>query len=1566
MDTSHVSVLSSSLAWPTSTSTGLPSSHNNKQSTAGTTPPEAVVLKGVSLPIYQFTPQEGQQTPFQLISNGTSFAIDNNNLSVMFTPQSQTILQKSPMQTLTLNIMNTLPILYPNCSTSLNGASPGKAKNIGKHICIHCGRDCLKPSVLEKHIRSHTGERPFPCTVCGISFKTQSNLYKHRRTQSHVNNTKQSFHSDCDSCHEDTPTGQVGDNSCLNIRNEIGDVCIDKEQHTKIKNIDNVISVQNNVSGNKEIVFRPLTLKIHEKTHDDPDHSSPDTLNQQITPKDQISTTTSRHAELQWQHETCVDKQWAFSSSDRKLKKCESTDSGYLSHSDSADLQMVSGSPLQSLSESSIEYEHMLSVGAGDSEDKPASVKKNLGEHISMLISQNKAVVDNTHLDNVRPRKTALSKQGSIDLPMPYTFKDSFHFDIKSFDVNRRKVSLSSAKSTFNLPEKNKPLCFHSVPTQASTTFDSAIFARSNSLPFVESSRLLDKLTIHNTKKHCMGKQLLNGNNANVLLSNTATACIVDLSRSHPRGLVRQAAVDEMQVSNACECSISQEIKEKKKPSVDPFLSKSKSANKKGTQKKLNMFCHEKWQMYGDENFKKFYQKIKKNEHARKTDQDIPESRGVVSHQNVLQAACGMAKPSESIVTLSQVTSQATSITLHTPTTNVQNELGFTQVSGTILSSGSLSDTSGKVSKLENLASIDSPSAQMDPHLQSSPQLPCIRDSDSGVITVTEKQSKIPHVSNIHCSMEACCIGSFQNSEKLSFDNTAKMAEVKDESTKLSTEHTNTAEPNRVSSLLNINSALKLTGNVDTLQNKNVDYNRDIDNTARNILDGASTISCSSSLFTFLNENILPSLSNGCEKTTAHFSKQLALLPTQSSSSSSSSSQKGNVYCPRYLIKCNYIVKPLEASTVMQTDQTNIYDMSNVDNNLSLTEDKHSDSVLPSQAETCHENGLANQVKLTQKHGSEALTGNISLNTECVLTCASKISIDLGQKVILDTQESGEQNINFDNIYPNRHKIQEHTSAPTIYYKDCLLSELHCRDTNQDKKESNTLIHKLLSPGQKSEGKPCLKHDTATSAICSAQDSKMLLTDTFPTGLFSLNPGDPMSFQDEKSLCSTAHLCLQSGICNISVTKVAFSALNTEPKSTWCWLDRCLPLPAEQKEKSFSVYASLSCNAIKNKRPIPGLFSQARSNDKDFPDSTTEQNLKSSLLWSSTAQKAGLEEITEATIGKLQPLAKRSSKMGAQTKSRQVKRSKDRACGSTHSKVSQPMTKRSLRQDQRHNKICCPSHLQSGDIFQWTDTSKYKDKGDTITMNPLTGDNGEKQRECKDGMESQVNESTISIPASPLLSDDSGLLISSKNKHSSQPTEGTAHLELHLASPLNWQKFGCNLLQCNLPIGSENTFEQATSEVKRVHLQQDLRDSPPQKHGRKILQRSKTIGHGLTVGQNHSITLHSSISSQPCAEPLLGAAVGSRDKACIPSLQNSMEFAGGVCGYIDRNLSTINSGEPLEPGALSLNSNLLSEDHHLQSLKSQKKLNLEVMRKQTHVECSDTSSDDEDRLYIEI
>ncbi len=79
----------------------------------------------------------------------------------------------------------------PSCSTdeALEGTPrqkrERKPQKPGKYVCSYCGRACAKPSVLQKHIRSHTGERPYPCAPCGFSFKTKSNLYKHRKSHTH-------------------------------------------------------------------------------------------------------------------------------------------------------------------------------------------------------------------------------------------------------------------------------------------------------------------------------------------------------------------------------------------------------------------------------------------------------------------------------------------------------------------------------------------------------------------------------------------------------------------------------------------------------------------------------------------------------------------------------------------------------------------------------------------------------------------------------------------------------------------------------------------------------------------------------------------------------------------------------------------------------------------------------------------------------------------------------------------------------------------------------------------------------------------------------------------------------------------------------------------------------------------------------------------------------------------------------------------------------------------------------------------------------------------------------------
>ncbi|RLV97533.1 hypothetical protein DV515_00011663 [Chloebia gouldiae] len=569
------------------------------------------------------------------------------------TEQPQPLFQKQLGQSLTLSIVGALPVLSsPSSCVKASIGSLGKSKRSGKYICKHCGRDCLKPSVLEKHIRSHTGERPFPCTTCGIAFKTQSNLYKHRRTQTHVNNARLPSDSDITGGPEQNERSAES-STCPQGSKILSSTSEDQGIHIKQPSSETsaatdtkkphelslpATSSSSAASENQETTNQSLNSKaVRGVPEREPQSlSSPGALpNGPCLRKkmpEQRTPTANKHIQLQRQQATSSEKQWDYKPVDCKLKKCESTDSGYLSRSDSTEQQMTSSSPLHSLHEHSTELESETafssprcssrSTAKPEAADKATASmleKKRLEEHISKLISHNKSVVDDTQLDNVRPRKTVLSKQGSIDLPMPYTYKDSFHFDIRTCDVNRKKnLSLCSAKSTFAPLEKCKPMFFHSVPTQFSTTIDTVPVTRSNSLPVVEGSRMVhDKAGC--SKPLSLTKQSVNTGTAGLLPSNDLTASSVDFPNSHPRALVRQTAVDDLPLSNVADHrSLSEELKGTKKLGAGEVIS---AKNKKHNQRKLKMFSQEKWQMYGDETFKKIYQKMKSSQNAKKMKQ---------------------------------------------------------------------------------------------------------------------------------------------------------------------------------------------------------------------------------------------------------------------------------------------------------------------------------------------------------------------------------------------------------------------------------------------------------------------------------------------------------------------------------------------------------------------------------------------------------------------------------------------------------------------------------------------------------------------------------------------------------------------------------------------------------------------------------------------------------------------------------------------------------------------------------------------------------------------------------
>ena len=48
-----------------------------------------------------------------------------------------------------------------------------RGRGRGRYVCEECGIRCKKPSMLKKHIRTHTDLRPYTCRQCNFSFKTK-------------------------------------------------------------------------------------------------------------------------------------------------------------------------------------------------------------------------------------------------------------------------------------------------------------------------------------------------------------------------------------------------------------------------------------------------------------------------------------------------------------------------------------------------------------------------------------------------------------------------------------------------------------------------------------------------------------------------------------------------------------------------------------------------------------------------------------------------------------------------------------------------------------------------------------------------------------------------------------------------------------------------------------------------------------------------------------------------------------------------------------------------------------------------------------------------------------------------------------------------------------------------------------------------------------------------------------------------------------------------------------------------------------------------------------------------
>lgn len=43
-----------------------------------------------------------------------------------------------------------------------------RGRGRGRYVCSECGIRCKKPSMLKKHIRTHTDVRPYTCVRCSF------------------------------------------------------------------------------------------------------------------------------------------------------------------------------------------------------------------------------------------------------------------------------------------------------------------------------------------------------------------------------------------------------------------------------------------------------------------------------------------------------------------------------------------------------------------------------------------------------------------------------------------------------------------------------------------------------------------------------------------------------------------------------------------------------------------------------------------------------------------------------------------------------------------------------------------------------------------------------------------------------------------------------------------------------------------------------------------------------------------------------------------------------------------------------------------------------------------------------------------------------------------------------------------------------------------------------------------------------------------------------------------------------------------------------------------------------
>nr|XP_019592715.1 PREDICTED: transcription factor HIVEP3 isoform X1 [Rhinolophus sinicus]XP_019592716.1 PREDICTED: transcription factor HIVEP3 isoform X1 [Rhinolophus sinicus]XP_019592717.1 PREDICTED: transcription factor HIVEP3 isoform X1 [Rhinolophus sinicus]XP_019592718.1 PREDICTED: transcription factor HIVEP3 isoform X1 [Rhinolophus sinicus]XP_019592719.1 PREDICTED: transcription factor HIVEP3 isoform X1 [Rhinolophus sinicus] len=366
-----------------------------------------------------------------------------------------------------------------------------KPQKPGKYICQYCSRPCAKPSVLQKHIRSHTGERPYPCGPCGFSFKTKSNLYKHRK--SHAHRIKAGLASGVGS--EMYPPGlemeripgeefeEPTEGESTDSEEETGTTTSTHPAELSPRPKHPLLSSSLYSSGSQGSSHERCSLSHSSSTQslEDPTPFVEPSSEHPLSHKPEDTHTIKQKLALRLSERKKVIDEQAFLSPGSK----GSTESGYFSRSESAE-QQVSPPNTNARSYAEIIFGKCGRIGQRttmltatstqpllplSTEDKPSLVplsvpRTQVIEHITKLITINEAVVDTSEIDSVKPRRSSLSRRSSMESPKSSLYREPLSAHSEKTKPEQSLLSLQHPPST----TPPVPLLrSHSMPSAACT-----------------------------------------------------------------------------------------------------------------------------------------------------------------------------------------------------------------------------------------------------------------------------------------------------------------------------------------------------------------------------------------------------------------------------------------------------------------------------------------------------------------------------------------------------------------------------------------------------------------------------------------------------------------------------------------------------------------------------------------------------------------------------------------------------------------------------------------------------------------------------------------------------------------------------------------------------------------------------------------------------------------------------------------------------------------------------------------------------------------------------------------